>query len=88
MPRGISRIALHVPPHEMTLIRRAAERAQIEVSDFIMRAALREARSIVQYCERVQLSDRDSDLVLGLLKSPPAPNAKLRRAAGAFPSAR
>ncbi|HEX3449607.1 MAG TPA: DUF1778 domain-containing protein, partial [Isosphaeraceae bacterium] len=35
--------------------------------------------------ERVKLTERDSCLVTELLVNPPAPNAKLRKAAGTMP---
>ena len=44
-----------------------------------------EARSVIEEHERVKLTRRDSLLVLSLLENPPAPNAKLRKAARAMP---
>jgi uncharacterized protein (DUF1778 family) len=44
---------------------------------------LQEARSVIKENERIKLTGRDSLLVLRLLENPPAPNAKLRKAARA-----
>jgi len=52
---------------------------------FILRTALREAQLVIEQHERVKLTERDSRLVLELLENPPAPNAKLRKAARALP---
>ena len=59
--------------------------AQTDMTDFILRAALREARSVIEEHERVKLTQRDSRLVMELLEHPPAANAKLRKAARALP---
>jgi uncharacterized protein (DUF1778 family) len=56
------------------------------MTTFILRTALREAQSVIDEHERVKLTKRDSRLVLELLENPPAPNAKLRKAARAMPA--
>ena len=48
------------------------------------RIALREAQSVIEEHEHVKLTHRDSLKVLELLANPPAPNAKLRKAARAI----
>lgn len=89
MPRRVvkdnNRIALRVQAADKAVIMRAVAVAQTDMTDFILRAALREARSVIEEHERVKLSRRDSLLVLDLLENPPAPNAKLRKAARAMP---
>ena len=79
------RVALRIRPADKAVIMRAVAVAQTDMTDFILRAALREARSVIEEHERVKLTRRDSLLVLGLLENPPAPNAKLRKAARAMP---
>lgn len=64
---------------------RAVALAQTDMTDFILRTALREAQQVIDQHERVQLSQRDSQRVLDLLENPPAPNTKLRKAARALP---
>ena len=89
MPRAAikdnCRVALRVRTADKALIMRAVALAQTDMTDFILRTALREARRVIEEHERVKLSLRDSRRVLDLLENPPAPNAKLRKAARALP---
>lgn len=89
MPRRVvkdnNRIALRVQAADKAVIMRAVAVAQTDMTDFILRAALREARSVIEEHERIKLTHRDSLQVLELLENPPAPNAKLRKAARAMP---
>ena len=89
MPRAIvkdnNRVALRIRPADKALIMRAVAVAQTDMTEFILRAALREARSLIDKHERIKLTRRDSLLVLRLLENPPSPNAKLRKAARALP---
>lgn len=89
MPRTIvednSRVALRVRPADKALILRAVALAQTDMTDFILRTALREAKQVIEEHERVKLTQRDSQIVMDLLENPPAPNAKLRKAARALP---
>ena len=55
------------------------------MTTFILHTVLREAQSVIEDHERVRLTGRDSRLVMELLENPPAPNAKLRKAARAMP---
>ena len=55
------------------------------MTEFIIRTALREAKSVIEEHERLKLSKRDSLRVLEILEHPPAANAKLRKAASALP---
>ena len=80
-----NRVALRVRPADKAIIMRAAALAQTDMTAFILRTALREAQSVIEEHERVKLSQRDSRLVMELLENPPAPNAKLRKAARAMP---
>ena len=66
------------------LIRAAALR-HTDLTDFVLQPALREAKAVIEESERIALSEHDSLLVLNLLESPPAPNAKLRAAIAAMP---
>ncbi len=89
MPRAAindnSRVALRIRTADKALIMRAVALAQTDMTDFILRTALREAQLVIEEHERVKLSQRDSRRVLDLLENPPAPNAKLRKAARALP---
>jgi uncharacterized protein (DUF1778 family) len=89
MPRAAvddnNRLALRVRPADKAIIMRAVALEQTDMTTFILRTALQEARSVVEEHERVKLTERDSRLVMELLENPPAPNAKLRKAARALP---
>jgi uncharacterized protein (DUF1778 family) len=80
-----SRLALRVRPSDKATIMRAVALAQTDMTTFILRTVLREAQTVIEEHERVKLSERDSLLVMELLENPPAPNAKLRKAARAMP---
>jgi uncharacterized protein (DUF1778 family) len=67
---------------------RAVALEQTDLTSFVLRTALREAQSVIDEHERIKLSPRDSELVMRLLENPPAPNAKLRKAARALPKRR
>ena len=85
MPRaGVkdnSRVALRIRPDDKAVIMRPVAICQTDMTEFILRTALKEARAVIEEHERVKLSERDSRLVLALLETAPAPNAKLRKAA-------
>jgi uncharacterized protein (DUF1778 family) len=80
-----SRVALRVRPADKAVIMRAVALAQTDMTTFILRTAMREAQAVIEEHERLKLTERDSRLVMELLENPPAPNAKLRKAARALP---
>jgi uncharacterized protein (DUF1778 family) len=88
MPRAAvgenMRLALRIQPEDKAIIMRAVALAQTDMTTFILRIALKEARAVIDEHERVKLTERDSRLVMELLENPPAPNAKLRKAARAL----
>jgi uncharacterized protein (DUF1778 family) len=89
MPRAVvgdnNRAAPRLHPADKATIMRAVAIAQTDIITFILRAVLREARSVIEKHERIKLTKRDSRLVVKLLENPPTPNAKLRNAARAMP---
>lgn len=89
MPRvavnGNKRMQLRIQPEQKATLMRAAALRNTTLTDFIFQIAMREAKIVIEEAERIQLSERDSLLVLDLLENPPAPNAKLRRAIAAMP---
>jgi len=60
---------------------RAVVFAWTDITDFILRTALRKAQQMIDEHERLSLSRRDSRRVMQLPENPPAPNARLRKAA-------
>ncbi|MCA3425764.1 MAG: DUF1778 domain-containing protein [Roseomonas sp.] len=84
-PEG-GRIEFRLPAEEKAMLARAAALMNMDLTTFILRKMLPEARAVIENAERLALSDRDSLRVLALLENPPPPTEKLRRAAGAFSS--
>jgi uncharacterized protein (DUF1778 family) len=76
-----SRMSLRVRPEEKALLLRAVALNQTDLTDFVLRHALRAAKAVVKEAENIRLSERDSLRVLDLLENPPASNAKLLAAA-------
>ena len=80
-----SRMSLRIRAEEKALLMRAVALNHTDLTEFVIRHALRAAKVVIEEADRVQLSARDSLRVLDLLESPPAPNARMRAAARALP---
>lgn len=80
-----SRMSLRISSEDKATLLRAVSLERTDLTDFVLRHALRAAKAVVDEAERVRLSGRDSLRVLELLENPPAPNARLKRAAAALP---
>lgn len=80
------RMSLRVRPEQKATLLRAAALKNTDLTDFVLRPALREAEAIIEAAEHLRLSERDSLMVLELLENPPEANAKLRAAAMAMPT--
>ena len=59
---------------------RAAELTGTTVNRFLVQAALKEARSVIEREDVIRLSARDWNWLLDLMERPPKPNAKLKAA--------
>ncbi len=81
-----SRVALRIRPNDKARLLRAVAIEHTDLTDFILRNALRAADSVIEQAERTVLSERDSGLVLDLLENPPRPNARLLAAAKSLPA--
>jgi uncharacterized protein (DUF1778 family) len=79
-----SRMSLRIRPEEKALLLRAVALDRTDLTDFVLRHALRAAKTVIREADRLQLSSRDSLRVLELLESPPAPNRRLLAAAKAL----
>ena len=79
------RVSLRIPPEDKALLVRAVALQRTTLTDFMIRHAVEAARTLIDQAEKLKLSERDSRLVLELLENPPAPNAKLLKAARALP---
>jgi len=86
MPRRATegnRVELRIKPEEKAMLARAAALEHVDLTGFILRKMLPEARAVIERAERVALSERDSLKVLDALENPPKPNSRLKRAARA-----
>src|SRR3977135_2604234 len=92
MPRAAvednSRMSLRIRAEEKALLLRAVALKHTDLTDFVLRHALRAAKAVIEEADHLQLPERDSLRVLDLLENPPAPNAKLLAAARAMPKRR
>jgi len=75
------RIELRASREEKRVLAAAAAYERLDLTTFVMRAAVPAAAEVVARHERIALSVRDSARVLRLLEHPPKPTAALRAAA-------
>ena len=78
-------MSLRIRAEEKATLLRAVALKHTDLTDFVLRHALRAAKAVIAEAERVQLSQRDSLRVLELLEHPPAPNARMLAAARSLP---
>lgn len=84
MPREYvdnGRVELRLKPEDKAVLARAAALERLDLTSFILRAALPRAQAVISDAEKLRLSERDSLHVLDLLEHPPDPPARLVRAA-------
>src|SRR5262245_14253973 len=80
-PLREERIELRATRAEKRLLAAAAAKQRLDITSFVMSAALPTARAIVARAERIALSARDTRRVLALLENPPKPARRLIEAA-------
>jgi uncharacterized protein (DUF1778 family) len=78
------RITARVPQDVQDTLEQAAELQGATLNQFVVQAALSEARRIIERDRVIQLSSVDAAFLLNLLEKPPAPNARLRKAFHAY----
>jgi uncharacterized protein (DUF1778 family) len=78
-------MSLRIRPEEKALLLRAVALNHTDLTDFVIRHAVRAAKAVIEEADHIQLTGRDSLRVLNLLENPPAPNRKLLAAARAMP---
>jgi uncharacterized protein (DUF1778 family) len=77
------RVELRLRPQDKATLSRAAALKRQDLTGYILGKVLPLAESEIAQSEHVVLSERDSLRVLELLENPPAPNARLLKAAKA-----
>jgi len=86
MPRAVSdsgRIELRLRPEDKATLTRAATLKRLDLTGYILRLVLPQAKADINEAEQLKLSERDSLRVLELLENPPSAPARLVRAAKA-----
>jgi uncharacterized protein (DUF1778 family) len=79
-----NRISLRIRAEQKSILLRAAALNRTDLTDFVIRHALRAAKAAIEEADHVWLSERDSFRVLDLLEHPPAPNRQLLATARAL----
>ncbi len=74
------RITARVPQNVQETLQQAADLLGAPLNQFIVQAALSEARRVIERDRVIQLSSKDAAYLLNLLEKPPKPGAKLGRA--------
>jgi uncharacterized protein (DUF1778 family) len=86
MPRAVTdsgRIELRLRPEDKATLTRAATLKRLDLTGYILRNVLPQAKADIRKAEQLKLSERDSLRVLELLENPPSAPARLVRAAKA-----
>ena len=74
------RITARVPQNVQDTLEQAAELLGATLNQFVVQAALSEARRVIERDRVIHLSSTDAAFLMRLLETPPAPNARLRKA--------
>jgi uncharacterized protein (DUF1778 family) len=74
------RITARVPQAVQDTLEQAAELLGATLNQFVVQAALSEARRVIERDRVIHLSSTDAAFLMNLLEKPPLPNAKLRKA--------
>jgi uncharacterized protein (DUF1778 family) len=78
------RITARVPQKVQDTLQHAAELVGATLNQFVVQAALKEARRVIEHDQVIHLSSKDAAFLMKLLDKPPAPNARLREALQAY----
>ena len=74
------RITARVPQNVQDTLQQAAELLGATLNQFVVQAALSEARRVIERDRVIHLSSSDAAFLMNMLEKPPAPNARLRKA--------
>lgn len=74
------RITARVPQTVQDTLQQAAELQGATLNQFVVQAALSEARRVIERDKVIHLSGTDAAFLMNLLEAPPTPNARLRKA--------
>ena len=82
-----SRITIRAPQEVQDTLEQAAQLQGATLNQFVVQAALSEARRVIERDRVIHLSSVDAAFLLNLLEKPPAPNTRLRKAFQAYKKA-
>ena len=74
------RVTARIPASIQETLQEAAELSGATLNQFIVQAALKEAKKIIEDERVIVLSESDADKVFSLIENPPPPNAYLKAA--------
>jgi uncharacterized protein (DUF1778 family) len=70
-PKPLERIGARVPPDVFHILHQAAALTGATLNQFLVQAALKEARAVIDREQTLTLSRRDAERLLDLLENPP-----------------
>ena len=74
------RVTARISMSVQEILQRAAELSGATLNQFMVQAALKEAKKVIEDERVIVLSESDANQVFSLIENPPAPNAKLKAA--------
>ena len=74
------RITTRVPQNVQDTLQHAAELLGATLNQFVVQAALSEARRVIERDRVIHLTSSDAAFLMNLMDKPPAPNTRLRKA--------
>lgn len=74
------RVTARIPVSVRETIQRAAELSGATLNQFMVQAALKEAKKVIDSERVIVLSENDADKVFSLIENPPEPNERLKAA--------
>lgn len=78
------RISSRVPKPVRKTLEEAAALSGATLNQFVVQAALKEARAVLERERFIRLSRRDAEAFFSALKNPPSPKARLKKAVAAY----
>ncbi len=78
------RISSRVTKPVRKTLEEAAALSGATLNQFVVQAAIKEAHAVLERERFIHLSRRDAEVFFKALKNPPAPNARLKKAAAAY----
>jgi uncharacterized protein (DUF1778 family) len=75
------RLTARIPQNIKNTLEQAANISGATLNQFVVQAALKEAKQVIESERVINLSERDANTVFSLLENPPQANEKLKQAA-------